>query len=284
MAHARSRVRRTYVPLALSAGWLFAAACGGRVIGDGDVPTDDAATLGDSSAFDTSISRDGGVTPTDDASIGPGRDASTGFDTAPGTDAPTVIDAVVDAARETGVTKCKDDGACAATTPRCDTTTGTCAGCTAKSCSPFGAVCDPASGACVECVTTADCGGGRVCDVPSHSCTRTCSSATPCRGGFTCDPASGTCVECTRDADCRGGRCEPGTHVCVECLTAGDCRAPTPICDPVHTCTLTCTTEAQCAPFRAHCDLSVGRCFECYRNDQCNSGEFCQADRTCGGG
>lgn len=256
---------RSLHPAALLALLLSSAHCGGQV-SSGDFSTTETgpSTVDDSAITDGSSDE----TIVEDGSILPG-------DSSP----------VEDSAPTPPATKCADDGACGAATPRCDVMTGTCAGCTDVYCSGLGMVCDAATKVCIECAKSSDCPMGRTCDPLSHSCARSCKTSADCHGGRVCDTSTGTCVDCLDDGPCMGGRCDKSTRTCVECLVSSDCSPGAPICDATHTCTANCTTESDCAKFGgAHCDPASGHCYECVRNDQCGMDGFCQLDHTCGGG
>ncbi len=134
-------------------------------------------------------------------------------------------------------------GVCAGETPVCDTTSGSCVGCTADAQCPDGTLCYP-SGACTLCRgTAAGCPAGQYC-LDGAQCVE-------CRPGYNTDcdgnpdgpicSDGNACVKCRDNRDCRNSQlpgydpaalyCDATANACVECLRSEDCSGLTRYCE-----------------------------------------------------
>ncbi len=175
---------------------------------------------------------------------------------------------------------CTRDAQCGGATPRCDTATNTCVGCTSgRDCpDPSMPVCDPATHACRACspaTATADCTepGVRACATTGANAGRCvqCVANADCRSGV-CDAATNTCVGCASNADCAGATpiCDTATRMCRRCSPASptDCASPTPACategrDAGRCVECTSANASACRPPAPVCDPSTDRCVAC---------------------
>ena len=91
--------------------------------------------------------------------------------------------------------------------------------------------------------------------------------------GTALQPCSNT-EDCTYDDQLI---CHPSTKRCVECVTDGHCEDVGERCSAVlGECAIPCTATTDCTPDDPICDLAIGFCVECERDNDCRSGELCR--------
>jgi hypothetical protein len=173
---------------------------------------------------------------------------------------------------------------------------------TAADCPVERSRCDTVSGSCVECLARSECQSGQACS-PAGSCISSCDGAPPCPATEPyCAPDSGLCRGCERDTECTGAtpRCEIANGRCVECLTIDDCGGEYPLCDTARgrcvecltaahcdeanelcsealgECALPCDVDADC-DFDEVCDGLLGFCVDCAEDDDCPVGQACRS-------
>lgn len=134
--------------------------------------------------------------------------------------------------------------------------------------------------------------GGSSSGGGGHSYTTTtapeCQQDEDCSGELVCNTDTGMCVECRENADCSGDTvCFTGLGTCVECIYSSHCDDGI-ACNGLEICfNMMCMPgDTPCDTYEL-CDEATDSCIpegpppECFTNDDCADGLFCNGSEEC---